>query len=241
MIEIGFTGIRSGKPFQPTMNIQPLTFPKDHGKHPDSQTEWWYVSGNLVSDDGNQWGYQFAIFRQTLSWKFGIDKVVRLPLEGFVGHLAITNIAARSFVFFQSGRPSWFNLAGAGNGRLDVWMNTWTLKEKDSTIQLKAEKEDFALSLNLVSNKPPVLHGQNGLSIKDETANAVSNHYSLTSLRTHGVLKWQKQAYPKLKCLFMSGYTANAVAHNGVLDEGVAFHTEALLYKKHWLPRSGRC
>ena len=28
---------------------------------------------------------------------------------------------------------------------------------------------------------------------------------------------------PKLKCLFMSGYTANVIAHHGVLDEGVLF------------------
>ena len=29
--------------------------------------------------------------------------------------------------------------------------------------------------------------------------------------------------YPDLKSLFMSGYTANVIAHNGVLDEGVQF------------------
>jgi two-component system, cell cycle sensor histidine kinase and response regulator CckA len=28
---------------------------------------------------------------------------------------------------------------------------------------------------------------------------------------------------PKIKTLFMSGYTANVIAHNGVLDEGVNF------------------
>jgi len=29
--------------------------------------------------------------------------------------------------------------------------------------------------------------------------------------------------YPGLKRLFMSGYTANVIAHHGVLDEGVHF------------------
>ena len=29
--------------------------------------------------------------------------------------------------------------------------------------------------------------------------------------------------YPRLKCLFMSGYTANVIAHRGILDEGVNF------------------
>jgi FixJ family two-component response regulator len=29
--------------------------------------------------------------------------------------------------------------------------------------------------------------------------------------------------YPHLKCLFMSGYTADVIAHHGVLDEGMHF------------------
>ncbi|TSA39826.1 response regulator [archaeon] len=27
--------------------------------------------------------------------------------------------------------------------------------------------------------------------------------------------------YPQLKCLFMSGYTADVIAHHGVLEEGM--------------------
>ena len=31
------------------------------------------------------------------------------------------------------------------------------------------------------------------------------------------------QLHPKIKVLFMSGYTNNAIVHQGVLDEGTAF------------------
>jgi YesN/AraC family two-component response regulator len=41
---------------------------------------------------------------------------------------------------------------------------------------------------------------------------------------------------PGIKCLFMSGYTANVIAHRGILDEGVhflqkPFHMEELATK----------
>jgi YesN/AraC family two-component response regulator len=32
-----------------------------------------------------------------------------------------------------------------------------------------------------------------------------------------------RERWPGLKCLFMSGYTANVIAHHGVLEEGVEF------------------
>jgi len=37
------------------------------------------------------------------------------------------------------------------------------------------------------------------------------------------LVKRLQSLYPSLKHIFMSGYTANAIAHHGVLDEGVAF------------------
>jgi PAS domain S-box-containing protein len=37
------------------------------------------------------------------------------------------------------------------------------------------------------------------------------------------LLEWLSTIKPGLKCLYMSGYTANAIAHHGVLDEGVRF------------------
>ena len=31
-------------------------FPQDHGPHPDYRTEWWYLTGNLQTADGKEFG-----------------------------------------------------------------------------------------------------------------------------------------------------------------------------------------
>jgi YesN/AraC family two-component response regulator len=38
--------------------------------------------------------------------------------------------------------------------------------------------------------------------------------------------------YPEIKCLFMSGYSSNVIAHHGVLDDGVHFIQKPFSRKK---------
>src|SRR5688572_25078856 len=42
-------------------------FPQDFGAHPDFQTEWWYYTGNLATEDGRRFGFQFTIFRRAIT------------------------------------------------------------------------------------------------------------------------------------------------------------------------------
>ena len=46
------------------------------------------------------------------------------------------------------------------------------------------------------------------------------------------LVKSIRTIYPHLKCLFMSGYTANVISHHGVLDEGVNFIQKPFSKKK---------
>ena len=42
-------------------------FPRDHGAHPNFQTEWWYYTGVLATADDRRFGYQFTIFRRAIA------------------------------------------------------------------------------------------------------------------------------------------------------------------------------
>ena len=42
-------------------------FPRDHGAHPDFQTEWWYYTGVLATAEDRRFGFQFTIFRRAVS------------------------------------------------------------------------------------------------------------------------------------------------------------------------------
>ncbi|MEM1412154.1 MAG: carotenoid 1,2-hydratase, partial [Pseudomonadota bacterium] len=43
-----------------------LSFPRDHGPHPDYRIEWWYLTANLVDESGRPWGVQWTLFRTAI-------------------------------------------------------------------------------------------------------------------------------------------------------------------------------
>ena len=45
----------------------------------------------------------------------------------------------------------------------------------------------------------------------------------MPEMNGHDLVNHVRLRFPELKCLFMSGYTSNVIAHHGVLDEGVCF------------------
>ena len=66
--------------FSKAVEKRKFIFPDDHGPHSDFRTEWWYFTGNLISDDNRKFGYQFTIFRTALT-KEKVRKKFRLELK----------------------------------------------------------------------------------------------------------------------------------------------------------------
>ncbi len=171
-------------------------FPDDHGPHPAYRTEWWYYTGNLKSAEGRHFGFQLTFFRTALNAP--TDRVGRTSAWGtqdvYMAHFALSDVAAHRFHAFQRLSRAALGLAGASAVPFRVWLEDWsatgeTAVEQPMSMQLSAEEQDVALDLRLVSDKPLVLHGRNGLSQKGTAAGQASYYYSLTRLRSAGVVR----------------------------------------------------
>jgi predicted secreted hydrolase len=167
-----------------------LSFPKEHFSHPDFRTEWWYYTGHLEAEEGGKYGFQVTFFRFGLRDRQESDKA-QPPLftDLYMAHFALSDKQAKRFLFRERANRGYEGKAGAAVDRYFVWNEDWSVEGKGETHLIQARDRDLALRLRLTSLKPPVLHGQNGLSQKGEGEGRASYYYSLTRLDTEGELE----------------------------------------------------
>ena len=92
-----------------------FSFPGDHGPHPDFATEWWYLTGNLESDDGRRFGYQLTLFRVGLRPGEAAQDSDWRSNQLYMGHLAVSDIAGARHHSAERFARAAAGLAGAGN------------------------------------------------------------------------------------------------------------------------------
>jgi predicted secreted hydrolase len=178
-----------------------LSFPADHGPHPDHGTEWWYFSGNLDSDEGNHFGYELTLFRIGLS-RQQPDRQSRWGAsELYMGHLGVTDVDKNQFHFFERIGRGALGLAGSSLGegqRFRVWLEDWSMVGEGSvapTVRLTAAQDDVAIALELVSARPLVLQGDRGFSQRSAAPGNASHYYSITRMSTSGTLRVAGQSF----------------------------------------------
>jgi len=175
-----------------------FSFPTDYGPHPDFQTEWWYYTGNLISAEGQHFGYQLTFFRRGLLPQDQI--VARDSAWGssqiYMAHFALTNTQTEQHWAFERFSREGANLAGAEGDPLRVWLENWSLEAiGPETYHLIAAAGDLSLDLELQNQKEPILHGQNGLSQKGAEVGNASYYFSQTQLLSEGQIEIGDQSF----------------------------------------------
>ena len=171
-------------------------FPRDHFNHEDYQTEWWYTTGNLTAAGGRRYGFELTFFRQgadrdpakTRSWDVQ---------DIYLAHLALSDLDGGKFYHAERTNRAGPGLAGAGEKSQRIWNTNWEIRwTGDSEILLSAIDERFSLSFLLHPAKPPVIHGEDGVSQKAAGAGHASHYLSFTRLNTTGTITLDGKSIP---------------------------------------------
>jgi predicted secreted hydrolase len=170
-----------------------LSWPRDHGAHPDTRTEWWYATGELEDGDGARFGYQLTIFREGIDPRPPKDGESRLRArEVIAGHFALVELADGRFVDAERLRRAGLGLAGASRDDLYAFVEDWSIERRaDDTLRLRARDRaggGIALDLELRPQKPLVLHGEGGVSRKGSRPGDASAYASWTRLASAGTI-----------------------------------------------------
>lgn len=188
-------GEESAEGFARVTGPRPFAFPEDHGPHPAYRHEWWYITGNIESEEGRRFGYQITFFRFNVAPEMDERESDFATNQVWMAHIGITDPDGQRFVHGERfSRGGEVRLAGAEAEPFRVWLEDWTLTGDGEVsdimpMRLRASHDDASIDLRLRAEKPKVLQGDAGYSRKGPNPGNASHYYSYTRLATKGELK----------------------------------------------------
>lgn len=195
--------ITTATQFRQALPAYRYQFPRDHFNHPDFATEWWYYTGSLTSSSGRPFGFELTFFRQAARDKalFAASTSMSAawqPDPIYLAHFAVSDPEGQSFFHTERMNRAGPGLAGISESPGRYWNGNWQARWLDDAAgeqQLSAITEGAALKLRLKPEKPPVIHGQNGISRKGDLEGQASHYISFTRLKAEGTLNWKGQSF----------------------------------------------
>ncbi|HEX8681166.1 MAG TPA: lipocalin-like domain-containing protein [Ardenticatenaceae bacterium] len=173
-----------------------MSFPDAFGPHPSYQTEWWYYTGNVQTAEGRAFGYQFTIFRRSLTPSAPERESAFATNDVYMAHFAVTDAGGSRFFENERFQRGGGGAAGAQAEPYRVWLDDWSVEEIEPEVyRMRAQAEEVMIDFTLRSAKPPARHGNNGLSQKSGEVGNASYYYSQTRLETTGTLAIGEQRF----------------------------------------------
>ncbi len=194
LVVLAVAMIAAAQQWQPALPGYSYEFPRDYFNHPEYQTEWWYYTGNLRAADGHRFGFELTFFRQAVHLPpaaAAAEDVVWRPDELYLAHLALSDIDGGNFYHVERLNRAGPGLAGISLEQRRYWNGNWqvqwnSLASGDQKLQAVCDR--FKLVLNLKPEKPPVIHGRNGISRKGAAPGEASHYISFTRIAAEGHL-----------------------------------------------------
>ena len=180
-----------------------LVFPRDHGAHPDTRTEWWYATGWLrdanALGEAPAFGFQLTFFRSRTGLaansrsRFAARQLlfVHAALSDLVGQRLLH---AERIARWNGDEGSIRAAASATDTRIRIGNWHFERAQDGYRATLGDEGAGFAYRLALATTQPVLLQGDAGFSRKGPDAAHASHYYSQPQLAASGELRHAGQA-----------------------------------------------
>ncbi len=171
-------------------------FPRDFGAHEDYQTEWWYYTGNLETEEGRPFGFQLTFFRQAVKSGTIQSSSQWRNSQIYSAHFTVSDIQNKQFYEFERFSRSGAGLAGVDSEPYSVWLEDWSVDSIDeNSVKLNAKDSDVEINLDVENLMKPVLQGNRGFSVKGIDSGNASQYYSLVQQATSGRITIKGREY----------------------------------------------
>jgi predicted secreted hydrolase len=168
-----------------------LRFPEDHFAHERFKTEWWYYTGHVEAASGERFGWQVTFFRHGLDEGEAGASGEGSPWAAghlYAAHVAVCDESRGRFAFAEKIGRSALGRAGAASDRQLAWIDDWRAAGLGRVQHVAGGDDRYRVDFALQPEKPPVVHGRDGVSVKGDGPGRASFYYSMTRLSTEGVL-----------------------------------------------------
>jgi len=169
------------------------SFPRDHGRHQSFQTEWWYYTGQLYSNDRQpfkdtpDFGFQLTFFRRT-------EMISGKPVSEYMAHVAVTDVAGGVTHFSSRLGGGALGLAATSPDSLSSVSGDWSVDSIANKLVLRfstsQRPQSAPLEMRILTEElPPVwLQGAQGVSRKANCEGCASMYYSIPRISVEASL-----------------------------------------------------
>lgn len=168
-----------------------FAFPRDHAPHAGFRTEWWYYTGFLQGQKMES-AFQFTIFKVEQSPVHSVlDAINGTSPALYIGHFALSERQGGPFAFREVHAREMPGMSGYHAGRREIFVRDAFLRlEGDASHRhhLAFRLGRKAFEMNLVADRPPIVHGRDGASQKT-LRHTYSHYYSVVGLSGEGTVR----------------------------------------------------
>ncbi|QYJ78292.1 lipocalin-like domain-containing protein [Shewanella acanthi] len=200
---LGSPNTTAGNRFLAVTPNASLRFPQDHLAHNGFRQEWWYFTANLKTKNGEPLGLQWTQFRVALASEFQVSQ--KNSLDATSSEDAQSDWATQQLYFAHSALTSqeqhlahekWSRahpkLANVNPSPYQIYLDDWRWQSESDDLfpaTLKVRNSDFSFNLQLSSQAPLQLQGDNGFSIKSLDGEVASYYYSQPFIEVSGQIE----------------------------------------------------